>query len=295
MTIGEIGGMIGIITLLIHMYLLFFVWQGRGYLSPKGTVVRTKDKVQAAMEEGEKKGCIQSSERKLVENIFEFKELTAEDVMIHRRDVVMVQKEECHETIVSMIMQRGISRFPVYDRGSDDVVGILATRKYLLNQVNHGGKTIEQLMYPAYFVPATIGAERLLREMQQRKMQLAIVVDEYGGVNGIVTLEDLLEEIVGNIYDEFDPLVQQEIIPVEENLWRVAGGANLKEVMEVLELPFPQEELDFDTVGGLIFDCVDILPEDGFFPKIDAYGMTIQVEHIVNQRIIWVSITLEKS
>lgn len=256
-------------------------------------VVRTKDKVLAVMDEGERKGCLKSTERKLVENIFKFKDRTAEDVMIHRRDVVMISMGESHEEIMNRIVQTGLSRFPVYAEGTDDVVGILATRKYLLSHLSTPRKTVEELIYPAYFVPTTVGAEGLLRDMQNRKTHIAIVVDEYGGVDGIVTLEDLLEEIVGNIYDEFDPLAQENIIQISENRWRVAGGAELSEVATVTGISLPQEE--FDTMGGLIYDQLDMIPEDGHCPSIEIYGMSIQVEHMVDRRILWVSMTVLQS
>lgn len=265
-------------------------WISRLFSGGKPTV-RMKEKILAVMEEGEQKGCIKSSERKLVENVLQFKERTAEDVMIHRRDAVMLGKEESHEDVMYQIIKTGLSRFPVYDQGADDVVGVLTTRKYLLNHVCSPEKTLGELMYPAYFVPKTVGAEQLLRDMQSRKMHMAIVVDEYGGVDGLVTLEDLLEEIVGNIYDEFDPLAQVEILPIAENLWRVSGSADLEDVSAVIGFTIP-EDADFDTVSGLIYDELDMIPEKGSFPKIEAYGLVIQVEQIVDRRITWVTISM---
>lgn len=247
-----------------------------------------KDKMCAVLEEGEAKGCIQSTERKLVENVLDFKDKTAEDIMIHRRDVTMVSLDESSESILGKIREKGLSRFPVYDHNADDVVGILATRKFLLNHVTGQKKSLRELIYPAYFVPKTVGSEALLRDMQSRKTHISVVVDEYGGVDGIVTLEDLLEEIVGNIYDEFDPLAQQQIIPISTNLWMVAGSADLKEVTETLGLDIPIEELDCGTVGGLVFDQLDIIPQDGVLPQVDAFGLHIKVDSMIGRRIQWV-------
>lgn len=252
--------------------------------------VYMKDKIKNVMEEGEIKGCITSSQRKLVENVLEFKEILAEDVMIHRRDVTMLPLDASHETILETIRKTGLSRFPVYSHNADDVVGILATRKYLLNQTKPNPKPIETVLYPAYFVPKTVLAESLLRDMQNRKTHITIIVDEYGGVDGIVTLEDLLEEIVGNIYDEFDPLAQAEIIQLSPTLWRVSGTADLTEVATTLGFPLPQEDRDFDTIGGLIFNQLDIIPQDGTLPKIHALGLEIQVESMHGRRIQWATI-----
>ncbi|MFI3249728.1 MAG: hemolysin family protein [Eubacteriales bacterium] len=256
---------------------------------PKGEMM--EEKILAMVEEGEEEGSIKASEKELIENILEFNDLTAEDVMIHRRDVIMIGQKEDHEKVMEMIATSGLSRFPVYNTDADDIVGVLSTREYLLNYHAPEKKTIEELMRPAFFVPQRVAAEKLLRDMQSKKNHFAIVVDEYGGVGGIVTLEDLLEEIVGNIYDEFDPQAQLEIIPLEENLWRVSGGTDLEELAEVLGLTLPDEELDFDTVGGLVFDQLAMIPEDGSHPVVDGLGLHIQVEEMQERRILWVLIS----
>lgn len=247
-----------------------------------------RDKINTVMEEGEAKGCIKSTERKLVENVLDFKEKTAEDVMIHRGDVTMISLNATHKQVMGYIQETGLSRYPVYNHNADDIVGILATRKYLLARLNHPEKKISDIIYPAYFVPKTVGTEPLLRDMQGRKTHMSIVVDEYGGVSGIVSLEDLLEEIVGNIYDEFDPQVKQEIIQISEDCWRVAGSAHIDEVAWTLGISLPPEEVDFDTVGGLVLNQLDVLPTDGNFPKVTAYNMEIQVETMLGRRIQWV-------
>lgn len=284
----QIWGLLCFVSVCINLFFLVNP-KVKEILKSKNKVYM-KDKIKTVMEEGETKGCITSSQRKLVENVLDFKERLAEDVMIHRRDVTMLAVDASHDTIMKAIYDTGLSRFPVYDHNADDVIGILATRKYLLNHVSYPKKSLEDIIYPAYFVPKTVGAESLLRDMQNRKTHISIVVDEYGGVDGIVTLEDLLEEIVGNIYDEFDPLAQQEIIQISEHLWRVAGGADLDEVADALGFPLPEEDLDFDTIGGLIFNELDIIPEDGNVPKIEALGLEIQVESMLGRRVQWVTI-----
>lgn len=165
----------------------------------------SEDEIMALVEEGEESGAIESSEKELIENIFEFNNTTAEDVMVHRTDMVMLSLQDSEEEIVDTIRASGLSRFPVCKDRADDVVGILATREYLLNTRQEQPKPLEELLRPAYFVPETVRADVLFRDMQSRKIHMALVVDEYGGISGLVTMEDLLEEIVGNIYDEFDP------------------------------------------------------------------------------------------
>ena len=124
--------------------------------------------------------------------------------------------------------------------------------------------------------------------MQGKKIHMALVVDEYGGTSGLVTLEDLLEELVGNIYDEFDPQEEQEIIQLDGNRWRVSGSADLEELAKAIGLELPQEEnRDYDTLGGLVFAQLPVIPEDGSRPAVDALGLHIQVEELCDRRVEW--------
>ena len=147
---------------------------------------------------------------------------------------------------------------------------------------------MKELLWPAYFVPESVRTDALFRDMQSKKVHMAIVVDEYGGTSGLVTMEDLLEEIVGNIYDEFDPQDEQEIIPLGDNLWRVSGSADLEELSEVIGFDLPdEEELDYDTLGGLIFSQLSVIPEDGSQVEVDALGLHIKVEKLAERRVEW--------
>ena len=117
---------------------------------------------------------------------------------------------------------------------------------------------------------------------------MALVVDEYGGTSGLVTLEDLLEELVGNIYDEFDPQEEQEIIALDDGRWRVSGSADLEELAEAMDLALPEEEeRDYDTLGGLVFSQLSVIPEDGSRPLVEALGLRIQVEELCDRRVEW--------
>ena len=250
----------------------------------------SEDGIMALVEEGEESGAIESSEKELIENIFEFNNTTAEDVMVHRTDMVMISLQDTEEEIVETIRSSGLSRFPVCKDRADDVVGILATREYLLNARLDTPKPLDQLLRPAYFVPETVRADVLFRDMQSRKIHMALVVDEYGGISGLVTMEDLLEEIVGNIYDEFDPQDEQQIIRLEDNLWKVAGTAELEELAQAMGLELPEDEedeRDYDTVGGLVFAQLDVIPEDGSRPVVEALGLRVRVEELADRRVEW--------
>ena len=248
----------------------------------------SEDNIMAMVEEGEESGAIQSNEKELIENVFEFDNMTAKDVMIHRTDMVTLSLEEEEEVILETIRQSGLSRFPVCGEDVDDIVGVLSTRDYLLSFRDPCPKPMRELLRPAYFVPETVPADVLFRDMQGKKTHMALVVDEYGGTSGLVTLEDLLEELVGNIYDEFDPQEEQEIIPLEDGRWRVSGSADLEELAEAMELELSEdEERDYDTLGGLVFSQLSVIPEDGSRPVVDALGLHIQVEELCDRRVEW--------
>ena len=247
----------------------------------------SEDEIMAMVEEGEESGTIEANEKELIENIFEFNNMTAEDVMVHRIDMVSLSLEDDDATILSTIRESGLSRFPIYESDVDDIVGVLSTREYLLNATLAQPRPLKELLRQAYFVPETVRTDVLLRDMQNKKIHMALVVDEYGGTSGLVTLEDLLEEIVGNIYDEFDPQDEQEIIRLEDNLWRVSGSADLEELLETMEIPLPEEELDFDTLGGLVFANLSVIPEDGSRPVVEAMGLRIRVEELCERRVEW--------
>ena len=248
----------------------------------------SEDNIMAIVEKGEESGAIQSNEKELIENVFEFDNMTAKDVMIHRTDMVTLSLEEEEEVILETIRQSGLSRFPVCGEDVDDIVGVLSTRDYLLSFRDPCPKPMRELLRPAYFVPETVPADVLFRDMQGKKTHMALVVDEYGGTSGLVTLEDLLEELVGNIYDEFDPQEEQEIIPLADGRWRVSGSADLEELAEAMELELPEdEERDYDTLGGLVFSQLSVIPEDGSRPVVDALGLHIQVEELCDRRVEW--------
>ena len=244
----------------------------------------TEEEIRMMVDIGSESGAIEQDERTMIENIFEFNNMTAADVMVHRIDVVALHVDDSQEEILSTIQESGLSRFPVYADHIDDIVGVLNTRDFLLNTHAQNPKTVKELLRSAYLVPETVPADTLFNDMQKQKVHLAIVVDEYGGMSGIVTMEDLLEEIVGNIYDEFDPTEEKEIELIGENLWRVDGSVDLETLADALDIALPLEE-EYDTLGGMIFSTFSSIPEDGSTPELDIHGLHIKVETICDHRI----------
>lgn len=265
---------------------------GKGLLKPfrlgdaDSAELVTEEDILQMVDIGEEKGAIEADEKEMIENIFEFNNMDAGDCMIHRKDITAIDIESTDEEIMDTIRESGRSRFPVYEDSIDNVLGILITRDYLVDQCEGRHTPLRELIRPAHFVPESVRTDVLFKEMQSRKQHIAIVVDEYGGTSGLITLEDLLEEIVGNIYDEFDPKEDEDIQPLPDGRWRISGSAELEAVAEALGIELPTEE-EFDTLGGLIFSRLTEIPADGEHPVVECFGLRISVEEIADRRVEW--------
>ena len=246
----------------------------------------TEEDIMQMVDIGEEKGAIEADERDMIENIFEFNNMNAGDCMIHRKDITAIDIESTDAEILETIRQSGLSRFPVYEGSIDNVLGILTTRDYLLSRADGRNVPLRALVRPAHFVPESVRTDVLFKEMQTRKQHIAIVVDEYGGTSGLITLEDLLEEIVGNIYDEFDPKEEPEITRLSGGRWRISGAADLESVAEALDIRLPSD-LEYDTLGGLVFSRLTEIPSDGEHPVVEYFGLRISVEQIADRRVEW--------
>ncbi len=246
----------------------------------------TEEDIMQMVDIGEEKGAIEADEREMIENIFEFNNMNAGDCMIHRKDITAIDIESTDAEILETIRQSGLSRFPVYEGSIDNVLGILTTRDYLLSRADGRNVPLRALVRPAHFVPESVRTDVLFQEMQSRKQHMAIVVDEYGGTSGLITLEDLLEEIVGNIYDEFDPKEEPEITRLSGGRWRISGSAELESVANALDIQLP-DDLEYDTLGGLVFSRLTEIPSDGEHPVVECFGLRISVEQIADRRVEW--------
>ena len=223
------------------------------------------------MEEGE----IESEERTLIRSIIDFGDTVAREVMVPRPDMVTTEATCPTEACMELVLENGYSRVPVVGEGVDDVLGIVYA-KDLMRAMNEGRSAgeVAAIMRPAFFVPETKKVAELMREMQAKKQHMAIVVDEYGGTAGLVTLEDLIEELVGEIVDEYDV----ELPPIERLAngdVRVHGRLPLDEANEELELELPSG--DWDTVAGLLFTHLGHVPEPGESIEIDGYVLRADV------------------
>ena len=245
----------------------------------------TEEEIRMMVDIGEENGTIDSAEGEWIDNVFEFGETTVREVMTHVTDLVYVNADDSPAEILDVIRESGRSRIPVCGENVDDVLGILSTRLFLLGRCEDLDKLPEGVVRPAYFVPETMSASRLFKEMQRRSTHIAVVIDEYGQTAGVVTMEDLLEEIFGNIYDESDEVEEQAIQQLDENRWRVSGAAELDELAEALDIEF-DEDVDCDTVNGLALSCLNSIPADGETPDVEVCGLKIHIEKIEQRRVI---------
>ncbi|MCL1913257.1 MAG: hemolysin family protein [Eubacteriaceae bacterium] len=239
----------------------------------------------------DEKGAIGRDEKEMIENIFEFNNMAAQDVMIHRTDIDFINIHATDDEILELIKTTGYSRFPVYEEDPDDIKGMLMARDFLLNLATREPKPLVELLRPAYFVPESVRTDVLFKNMQREKIHMAIVVDEYGGISGLVTLEDLIEEIVGNIYDELDIVEEEQIAPQGYGIWKVPGSATLEALSEATGALIPSEG-EFDTVGGLILNELTIVPTDGSMPEISVHGLDFKVLVVKDRRIEAVEVKL---
>jgi CBS domain containing-hemolysin-like protein len=233
---------------------------GRGLR--EGPFVSEKE-IRAMAEAGSEEGAIEEEEKELIHSIFEFGDTVVREVMVPRPDVAAVDVSQSLNTVVDMVIEHGYSRIPVYRGSLDEILGVVYAKdvlKEVRRAKNGRSKKVKDLARKAYFVPESKKVADLLREMQKERLHLAVVVDEYGSVAGIVTLEDLIEEIVGEIEDEFDR-AEPNVKPVGDNRFRVNASLSVDDLNELLDVELPDTE--WDTVGGLMLGILGRLPKQG--------------------------------
>lgn len=236
---------------------------------------------------GEEEGVIEQEEREMISSIFEFGDTVAREVMVPRMDMDVLEDTATAGDAVQLILATGHSRIPIFHESIDNIVGILYL-KDLLRPLAEERPTVSvvELTRAVYYVPESKRVDDLFREMQRRKVHVAIVVDEYGGTSGLVTIEDLLEEIVGPIVDEHD--VEERLVEViNDQVALVEGRASIEEVNEQLRLGLPLQ--DVDTIGGFVYSLLGHVPRPG--ERVAYDGVEIVVEQVEGQRIGKVKIT----
>lgn len=247
---------------------LFFQWKKFLKLVFKVDTDRSisEEELITLVEEAETEGSIMSEQSELIQNAIEFNELEAWDVLTPRVDLIAIERDASKEDVAGIFRDTGFSRIPVYDDELDNILGVL-NQKDFYNFIFGSDKNIEDYVKPVVFVAGSIKCAELLRKMQRYKTQIAIVVDEYGGTEGLVTMEDIIEELVGEIYDEHDEVETPEIIKLQDESYRVMGGTNVEKMFDYFDEDI---ELDSTTVNGWIVRLIDKMPEVGDSFRYDA-------------------------
>ena len=244
----------------------------------------TEEEIRMMIDQGKEKGTIEEQEKELLNNVFEFDDITVSEIMRHRKDIFAVDINTNIEELMQEILKEEYrySRIPVYDETIDEIKGILYVKDILKN-INKKNFKIKNIVHEPYFVPQSKMINDLFKEMQQHKTQMAIILDEYGGTAGLITMEDILEELVGEIYDEYDD-VEAEYEKIDENTYLISGSMTINDVNKLLDAEIP--EGDYDTISGFLQDELDRIPEEEENPIIETEKVTYRIEEYEDKRIL---------
>lgn len=251
----------------------------------------TGDEILTMVEEAEEGGGIEKMHSELIQNAIEFYELTAEEVMTPRPEMEAIETDCPKEELAEIFKSTGYSRLPVYEEDIDKIIGVI-NQKDFHNHIVGTNKNIVDYVTPVVFVSTVIKISDLLKKMQQVKTHMAIVIDEYGGTEGLVTMEDIIEELVGEIYDEHDAVISKDIMPLQNGSYRVKGSANLAKVLDYFDV---EEEFDVVTVNGWVVLNLDNLPKknDKFETEIDGKLFKARVTKADDRKAIEINLTVK--
>lgn len=256
-------------------------------INPDEDETVTEEEIRMLVSVGSEKGVIDQDENEMIQNVLDFNDVYVEEICTHRKDVVSLNLEHSIEEWVEIIRGSRHNYMPVYRENTDDIVGVLDTREFLRIEGNpsemNREAVLEQCLRKAYFVPENMKADTLCRNMKSIGVHFAVAIDEYGGMTGIVTMHDLIELIIGELFEEGEEPEPEDIEQVNETCWRILGHADLEDVAEVLELSLPVEE--YDTFGGYVFGVLGRIPDDGDSFGIETESLYIQVERVKARRM----------
>jgi len=240
----------------------------------------TEEEIKMMIDEGEEKGTIELEEKEMINNIFLFNDITASEVMTHRTDIYAIEISSNIEDIVKELDEYKYSRIPVYEDTIDNIKGILFVKDLLKYYINKKQIKIKSMLREAYFTSENKQINELFKELQNNKMQMAIVIDEYGGTAGLLTMEDLLEEIVGNIFDEYDE-IEDEYKKIDENTFLISGSTSIYDLRKILGIEIP--EGDYETLSGYLLELLGRVPEDNEKPIIETEKVVYKIEEYVDK------------
>ena len=249
--------------------------------------VVTEEEIKMMIDEGEEKGTIERGEKMLLNNVFEFNDIIVSEIMTPRTEMFAIDINDNLEELLDKIDEFKYSRIPVYDEDIDDIKGILFVKDILKPLKEHKKINIKAIMREPYFIPESKDIDELFKEMQQNKVQMAIAIDEYGGTAGLITMEDIIEELVGNIFDEYD---EEEIDAkkIDDNTYILSGTTTSYELKKIFNVEIP--EGDYETLSGYLIDKLGRIPDDDEHPVIEDEKLTYKVEEIEDKRIKYIKV-----
>jgi len=250
----------------------------------------TEEEIRMMVDVGEEKGAIDETEKEMINNIFEFNNKVVSEIMTHRTEISALPIDATLDEVIELINTEKYSRIPVYEDTIDNIIGIMHS-KYLIKYIAEGGDRdnfdLRNLIRKPYYVPTSKRTDELFKELQRQRIHMAVIIDEYGGTAGIVTLEDLLEEIVGNIFDEDDE-VEKEIEKIDENTFIINGTTSLDTVRDYLEVDLPTD--DYDTLSGFLIGQLGRIPEENDKPSIEFNGLVFKIDKVDEKRVAKVKV-----
>ncbi len=247
----------------------------------------TEEEIKMMIDEGEEKGTIEQSEKELLNNVFAFNDIIVSEVMTPRTDMYAIEINEDLNNILDTIDEYKYSRIPVYEESIDNIEGILFIKDILKIVKNNEEVHIRDIMREPYFVPESKEIDDLFRELQKSKQQMAIVIDEYGGTAGLITMEDIIEELMGNILDEYDD-EEVDYQKLDENTYMISGSSTLYDIKKIFDVEIP--EGDYETLSGYLLEKLGRIPEEDEKPIIEDEKLTYKIEEYEDKRILYVKV-----
>ena len=245
----------------------------------------TEEEIRMMVDVGEEKGSIEESEKELINNVFEFNDKVVSEIMIHRKDIYAIDVNSDINDILKELDEYKYSRIPVYEDNIDNIVGMLFIKDLLANVNKKEKVKISNILREAYFVSESKPINELFKDLQRNKHQLAIVLDEYGGTAGLVTMEDIIEELVGNIFDEYDD-EEKDYEKIDDNTYMISGSVSIHDLRKILNVEIPEGE--YDTLSGYLIEELGRIPSDDEKPVIETKQVTYKIEDYEDKRILWV-------
>lgn len=244
----------------------------------------TEEEIRMLLMEGNAQGNIDAEESEMIRNVFEFDDISVEQICTHRVDMDCLYLEDGMKDWEETIHKTRHTHYPICNENQEDIVGILDTKDYFRLEDRSRDNILAHAVEKAYFVPESMKANTLFQSMKEKRIYFAVLVDEYGGVSGLITLHDLIESLVGDLYDADEEEEPEDIVRLEDGQWLIQGGADVEDVAEELKVELPAQ--DYDTFGGYICSVIDRIPEDGESFICDTEDLEIRVTGVENHRIL---------